>query len=68
MANVKVFGKWVKLQGHGHKVKNYGTMKFLVMKNKHKKSLSLTIQKVWPMLSFWKVSQTSRSRSQGQKL
>jgi hypothetical protein len=25
MANVKVFGKWVKLQGQGHKVKTFGT-------------------------------------------
>jgi hypothetical protein len=30
MANVKVFEKWVKRQGQGHKVKNYGTIrKFL---------------------------------------
>jgi hypothetical protein len=25
MANVEVFEKWVKLQGQGHKVKNFGT-------------------------------------------
>jgi hypothetical protein len=25
MANVKVFEMWVKLQGQGHKIKNYGT-------------------------------------------
>jgi hypothetical protein len=25
MANVKVFEKWVKLQGQGHMVKNVGT-------------------------------------------
>jgi hypothetical protein len=25
IANVKVFEKWVKLQGQGHKVKNFGT-------------------------------------------
>jgi hypothetical protein len=25
MANVKGFEKWVKLQGQGHKVKNFGT-------------------------------------------
>jgi hypothetical protein len=25
MANVKVFEKWVKLQGQGHKVKKIGT-------------------------------------------
>jgi hypothetical protein len=30
MAKVKVFKKWIKLQGQGHKVKNYGTIrKFL---------------------------------------
>jgi hypothetical protein len=30
MAKVKVFKKWVKLQGQDHKVKNYGTIrKFL---------------------------------------
>jgi hypothetical protein len=27
MANVKVFEKWVKLQGQGHKVKTFGTNK-----------------------------------------
>ena len=26
IANVKVFQKWVKFQGQGHKVKNYVTM------------------------------------------
>jgi hypothetical protein len=25
MANVKVFEKWVKLKGQGHKVKKFGT-------------------------------------------
>jgi hypothetical protein len=25
MANVKVFEKWVKIQGQGHKVKTFGT-------------------------------------------
>jgi hypothetical protein len=30
MAKVEVFKQWVKLQGQGHKVKNYGTIrKFL---------------------------------------
>jgi putative transposon-encoded protein len=36
MANVKVFEKWVKLQGQGHKVKNFGT-KDLVIRNTHMK-------------------------------
>jgi hypothetical protein len=27
IANVIVFGKWVKLQGQGHKVKKFGTSK-----------------------------------------
>jgi hypothetical protein len=48
MANVKVFEKWVKLQGQGHKVKNFGTVtNGKVIKNM--KALSLTIQKIWPM-------------------
>jgi hypothetical protein len=38
MANVKVFEKWVKLQGQGHKVKKF----------------SIAIQKIWPMLKFLK--------------
>jgi hypothetical protein len=55
MANVKVFKKWVKLQGQGHKVKNYGTIrKVLIIGNTHMKSLSLTIQNVWPMIKFLK--------------
>jgi hypothetical protein len=33
MANVKVFEKWVKLQGEGHKVKKKG----LVIRNTHMK-------------------------------
>jgi hypothetical protein len=34
MANVKVFEKWVKLQGQGHKVKNFGNqLKGLVIRN-----------------------------------
>jgi hypothetical protein len=38
MANVKVFKKWVKLQGQGHKVKNYGTIrKVLIGGNTHMK-------------------------------
>jgi hypothetical protein len=41
MANVKVFAKWVKIQGQGHKVKNFGTN--LVIRNTHMKSLSLAI-------------------------
>jgi hypothetical protein len=46
MANVKVFEKWVKLQGQGHKVKNFG----LVIRNTHMKYESL--QKIWPILKF----------------
>ena len=32
------------------------------------KALSLMVKKLWPMLKFSKVGQTSRSRSRGQKL
>ena len=42
MANVKVFEKWVKLQGQGHKVKNlWYQWKGLVIRNKHVKYESL---------------------------
>ena len=32
------------------------------------KALSLLVRKLWPRLSFFKIGQTSRSRSRGQKL
>ena len=32
------------------------------------KAVSLLVRKLWPRLKFSKVGQTSRSRSQGQKL
>ena len=32
------------------------------------KALCLLVRKLWPRLKFFKVGQTSRSRSQGQKL
>jgi hypothetical protein len=38
MAKVKVFKKWVKLQGQGHMVKNVGTnRKVFVIRNTHMK-------------------------------
>jgi hypothetical protein len=35
MANVKVFEKWVKLQGQGHKVKNFGTNRKVLSQGTH---------------------------------
>jgi hypothetical protein len=57
MANIKVFEKWVKLQGQGHKIKNNGTDRMVVSYGKYTRNmiaLSLTIQKIWPMLKFLK--------------
>ena len=69
---VKVFQKFVKLQGQGHKVKNYGSMQKVLSQAIHMcnmKALSLLVRKLWPRLEFFKrVGQTSRSRSRGQKL
>ena len=49
MANVKVFEKWVKLQGQDHEVKNEGTNRKVLSKGPHTrnmKAISLTIQKI----------------------
>jgi hypothetical protein len=35
MANVKVFEKWVKLQGQGHKVKKFGTNRKVLSSGTH---------------------------------
>jgi hypothetical protein len=35
MANVKVFKKWVNLEGQGHKVKNFGTNKKVLSYGTH---------------------------------
>ena len=74
-AKVKVFHKWVKLQGQGHKVKNYGTMWKVLSQGIHMcnmKVLSFLVWKLWPRLKFVKsfsqVGQTSRSSSHGQIL
>ena len=71
MIKVKVFQKKVKLQGQSHKVKNYGN-KWKVLSQGiyicNIKALSLLVRKLWPRLKFFKVGQTSMSRSQGRKL
>ena len=46
-------------------------MKGLVTRNMHMcnlKALSLLVRKLWPRLKFFKVGQSSRSRSRGQNL
>ena len=71
MAMVKVFQMYVKLQGQGHEVKNYSTMlkvslQGIIMCNM--KALSILVRKLRLRLKFSKKGQTSRSRTQGQKL
>jgi hypothetical protein len=56
MANVKVFKKWIKLQGQGHKVKDFGTNRKVLSQGTHirnMKALSLAIQKTWPVLKVF---------------
>jgi hypothetical protein len=62
MANVKVFEKWVKPQGQGHMVKNFGTIRKILSK-----ALSLAIQTIWPMLKFLQTDKQTDRRT-GQKL
>ena len=67
MAKVKVFQKKVKLQGQGHKVKTYGTMRKGLSQgilNGNMKSLSLMVWKLWPRLKFFQ----KKAKLQGQNL
>ena len=46
MAKVKAFHKWVKFQGQGHKVKNFGTTRKVLSQGMHmcnKKAVSLLV-------------------------
>ena len=60
ISKVKVFKKWVILQGHGHKVKNNGTHRKVSSQGILKwniKALALTVQKLLAILRFqreWK--------------
>ena len=57
MAKVKVFQKYVKLQGQGQEVKNYGTMWKVLSQEIHVcnlEALSLPVRKLWPRLKFFK--------------
>jgi hypothetical protein len=63
---IKVFEKWVKLQGQGHKVKNFGTNRKVLLQGTNiwnMKAISLPIQKIGPMLKFLQTD-----RQTGQKL
>ena len=67
ISKVKVFQKWVKLQGLGHRVKYNGTLgkvlsQGILMWNI--KALALTVQKLLARVKFSK-NNGSRSRSQG---
>ena len=57
MTKVKVFEKYVKLQGQGHQVKNYGMMWKVLSQAMYMcivKALALLIWKLWPWLNFLK--------------
>ena len=54
---LKLFQKKVKLQGQGHKVKNYGTIWKVLIQGIHMcnmKALSLLVRKLWPRLKLYK--------------
>jgi hypothetical protein len=63
MANVKVFEKWVKLQGQGHRVKNLVPLEKFCHKE-HTYEIPITYHS--KDMANAKVFETSRSRSQGQ--
>ena len=55
MAKLKVFQKYVKLQGQGHKVTNFDTMSKFLSQEMHMwnmNALSLIKFKLWPRLKF----------------
>ena len=57
IAKVKIFQKWVKLQGQGHEVKNYGTIWKVLSQGIHMcnmKALSLLVRKLWQRFKFFK--------------
>ena len=59
-----------KVYGQGHEVKTFGINGKVLsqgIRMWNMKVLSLTNQKLCPMLKFWKVGQRSKSRSRGQK-
>ena len=58
MTNVQVFEKLVKLQGQGHKVKNYGTVwkvlsRVIHMCNKKEQQYTCAVRKLYLLL--WKL-------------
>ena len=70
ISKVKVFQKWVKLQGQGHRVKHNGTLgkvlsQEILMWNI--KALALTVQKLLARLKFSKNGSNYKVRSQGKK-
>ena len=68
ICKVKVFKKWVKLQGQGHRVKNNGTQgkvlsQGILMCNI--KALALTVQKLLARLTFSKNGSNSKVKVTG---
>ena len=63
ISNVKVFKKWVKLQGQGHRVKNNGTHGNFLSQGIliwNIKALSFTVQKLLARLKFQRGGQNDR--------
>ena len=64
MAKVKFFQKYVKSQGQGHKVKNFGTERKILSQGIHLciiKALSPFVTKLWSRLSLlWTDRRTDR--------
>ena len=62
ISKVKVFKKWVKLQGQGHSVKNYGTYRKVLSQGilRNIEALALTVQKLLARLKFQRGGQNDR--------
>ena len=59
ISKFKVFKKWVKLQGQGHRVKNNGPSG-KVLSQRNTKALALTVQKLLARLKFQRGGQNYR--------
>ena len=71
ISKVKVFQKWVKLQGQGHRVKNNGTHGKVLSQGIfmwNMKALALTVQKLLARLKFFKNGSNSKVKVTGSKI
>ena len=70
ISKVKVFKKWVKLQGQGYRVKNNGTHGKVLSQGTlmwYIKTLALTVQKILARLKFSKNGSNSKVKVTGLK-